>query len=401
MGAHKQRYPATAGTTVRVETAHGNLVVFGWDSDEIEADGAMPAASPSAGGDLTFSSDGTCRLRVPRGVHVVAERVHGHLVIQDLLGSVSAAQVGANVSARGVQSLELETVGGDVHCRSVAGDFRAEQVGGSVRADGVGGDLALEAVGGHLMAVKVRGAVSASVGGHAVLRLDEPSRATVTVNAGGNIRAELGETVPGRVSASSGAGSVRLDGPDGQDTRTASTVERDMGTDGRPLELNAGGRVTVRYGGAAGDQSGEAFLGEGLAAMAEEYAAQVEARVEGYAEHFSTHLADVVGRLPWLLDRAGLAADEAERIVQRVATAGERAMHRAEHQAARALRHAERRQARGEAFRRRATSDESPRPSASTEHTETERDAVLRMLASGRLNADQANELLAALESAR
>ena len=124
-------------------------------------------------------------------------------------------------------------------------------------------------------------------------------------------------------------------------------------------------------------------------------------RVEGYAEHFSAHLSDVVGRLPWMLDRAGLASDEAERITQKVAAAGERAMRRAEHQAARALRHAERRHAQGEAARRRATGDEVAGSSTPAAATETERDLVLRLLASGRLSTVEANELLAALEAAR
>jgi hypothetical protein len=220
---------------------------------------------------------------------------------------------------------------------------------------------------------------------------------------------------------SSGACSVRLHGPDGAEHVREPHWQRTTGLGGRVLRLAAGGRITLRHGVAETDPHADPMLGEGLAAMAEEYAAQVEARFEGFAENFSAHLDDVVSRLPWMLDRAGMGSEEAERIARKVAGAGERALRRAEHRAARALRHAERRQARGEAARRRSGPEVRPGSpgngfnrdhaavdvetasgaSAAAGSAESERAIVLRLLDEGRISAAEAAELFTALGTAR
>jgi hypothetical protein len=117
--------------------------------------------------------------------------------------------------------------------------------------------------------------------------------------------------------------------------------------------------------------------------------------MEGLGVQVEAHLAQVADRLPWVLDRAGIAGEEADRIAREVRAAGERALRRAERRASRASRLAERRVMRHEAARRR----EEPVPAAAQAPPGAveERLTVLRLLNSGKLSKAEADELLEAL----
>jgi hypothetical protein len=404
----KQRFEVTPGTVVRVERVEGHLTVHGWDRDHVQAVGCDPAEVEEGSGELVFTSRQHCRLRVPQNAKLAIEEVHGRVAVEEFEGEVTAESIGASFIADGASRLTLESVSGDFTVHSIAGDVVASAIGGSCHADGVGGSLRLEGVGGNLVASRVSGDLVASVGGNAVVRLEAGASGDVRLGAGGNIRVDIGEATPASIQVSSGAGSVRVIGPDGTEHLREPHVQRTMAAEGPSLQLAAGGRVALRHGLVTADAHADPLLGEGLAAMAEEYAAQIEARFEGFAENFTHHIDDVVNRLPWMLDRAGLGSDEAERIARKVAAAGERALRRAEHRAARAVRHAERRQARGVAAQRRAAAEE-PRPGAhyragpppAADAPDEERQLVLRLLASGRITAAEADELLAAIGATR
>jgi hypothetical protein len=385
------------GGRFKIETVHGNLTVRTWAKNEVEArsDSDHLELTESEGSAvLTCLTDAV--LQVPPSISLEIGDVHGDVSIRDVKGPMTARTIAAGLAARHCGPISVGQIGAEADIRHAVGNLDLADVGGSVRVRHAVGDLHTIA-GGNLSARMVRGRVQADVGGNADIAMDEMSSGGVDVRAGGNARIRLGEGSGAQVHLASGAGAVHVDGVTRQ-VGPGQTLEAQLGTGGPVVRVSAGGTILLSRGRGTNTDTHES-LGEGFSEMAEEFAAQIELRMDGLGHHIEAQLAEVADRLPWVLDRAGLSGDEADRIARDVRSAGERALRRAERRAARAIRLAERRTARDAAARRRDT----PAATAPTKEpvSPEEREVVLRLLGAGRLSAREADELLAALEEAR
>src|SRR6266508_3224489 len=117
-----QTFPAGAAPRVVVSDCRGDLEIAIWDERTIvvECDGPIDQLVQ---GDEALTIQGALddlRLRVPADAEIVAERVRG------------------DVEARGMPSLALSEVAGDVELADIAGAARIETVGGAVEIHGAG-----------------------------------------------------------------------------------------------------------------------------------------------------------------------------------------------------------------------------------------------------------------------
>lgn len=163
-----------------------------------------------------------------------------------------------------------------------------------------------------------------------------------------------------------------------------------------------------------------AQVGHDIGAMADEIAAVVEAQVSAMMATLNERLAHLAETLPGKLRDVGIPEDEIARITERTQHAMARAGHHAQHQAERAIHKAERRLAAAQRRDERragrgerrgwifsggpsptkwgAASAGAPTAPTAEPVTTEERLAVLRMLQENRITAEQADQLLAALE---
>jgi hypothetical protein len=277
--------------------------------------------------------------------------VGGDLAAEDVGGALSASSVGGDATLRQLHGpLSLGDVGGDVGGRNWS-------VGAEVAQ--VGGDASLKSTfaGPQAYRIQARGdvVIKAFPGSDATFTLKAPAGRVWAKGLAGEAtddgwRGALGGG-EAQVVLSSSHGSVRLKAVDEPDEEQAAFVfETEFGT---------------------------AAATAGLAA--EELAQRIQRRV---AEKLSR------------IDFEAIARREAEREADRARRLAEKACRRAE----RARRRAERRRWRVEwgagvgRHTRQATAQGEP-------VSEEERLAVLKMLAEGKISADEADVLLQALES--
>ena len=166
-----------------------------------------------------FSSEVT--VNVPRDIESVKIETDGGEVVT------------AGIAGR----LEAETGGGPIHLDDIGGAISAETGGGAVNVGNVGGDLTVRTGGGAINMGSVKGKVSAETGGGNLVLMSAEQEASLQTG-GGSIRVNK---CTGRVKAETGGGGIELGQIGGEAT---------MSTGGGNLKLgSAGGLVNAETGG--------------------------------------------------------------------------------------------------------------------------------------------------------
>jgi len=231
--------------------------------------------------------------------------------------------------------------------------------------------------------------------------------------------------VPGEANATfeilSGARDIRIKTPDISEKIVEGTYTLTLGEGAASVKITAGGcvKITSREVDWEGVQDFEFDFGEEIGSMAEEIAEQATRQLESQLEMLENNLNVHLSGLATSLSTAGLSEERAKEIQERVELAKERAAERAAAAAERARaklvlkvaavhRKADRkarasavraarkvRQSRGEyGF----TFSTPPPPKPIDPVSEQERLMILQMLQEKKINVEQAEKLLSALE---
>ncbi len=121
--------------------------------------------------------------------------------------SVKVETAGGNVMATGIGGqLDAQSGGGNVHVDEVGGDVRAETGGGSISIGNVGGDVSVQTGGGNIQLASAKGKVAAETGGGNMVLVSGMQGAELETGGGG-IKIER---CSGRVKVSTGGGSIDL-----------------------------------------------------------------------------------------------------------------------------------------------------------------------------------------------
>jgi len=152
--------------------------------------------------------------------------------------SVKIESDGGEVVTTGISGrLEAETGGGGIHLDDIGGAITAETGGGAVDVGNVGGDLTVRTGGGTINIGSVKGKVSAETGGGNLVLMSGAQEASLQTG-GGSIRVNQ---CTGKVKAETGGGGIELGQIGG---------EAMMETGGGSLKLSsAKGPVSAETGG--------------------------------------------------------------------------------------------------------------------------------------------------------
>ena len=429
---YTHKVSTTASPRVEVTACQGDLDVRTWDKPEvlIKVDEQEALTVEERDDAVALVAHDDCRLTVPVGASLAILQVQGRLAVRGGNGAVEVATVQGDAQLRdGRGSASLNAVQGNLEVEGWTGKIVAEVVLGDAELQEVGGEVSLGAVHGDLTVEDVSGALSAqSVGGDAYLRqlhgplsLDDVGADLVGRDwrAGANVTQVGGDAALKSVLAGPQAYRIQARGD--------VTVKALPGSDATFTLQAARGRIRAK--GLAGEATeegqwhGAIGAGEAQVTLTSSHghiSLKVVEEGEEKEEHVASAFAADLGEAGAV---AGLAAEElARRIQQRVAEKlnkidfeaiarreAERARRRAEREAARARRLAEkeRRQARrsrrkkGVHWRFEWGPERSARRTARRGQAsgEEERLFVLRMLAEGKISAEEAETLLQALES--
>lgn len=354
----------SAGKTpkIKVDSVGGDLSVVGWDGDILVKGEEDEIGLQQNGEEITISSAGDVALRVPKGASFEFGNIGGDAAIRGVQGEVFLRNVGGDLSIREAGSVTIGSIGADFNLRNVRGDVHVKNAGGDVSIRDAGGKVMLESVGNDLALRGARGDVKVNVGEDVIVYLDPRADGEYSIVAGDDILLVIPADADATLTMQGDQIDVDLPGvePDGDATERVVV----LGSGSAKISLSAGGDVRV---------------------SSREDAAE-------YAEEFGNFAG-------MNFDFSGLG----DRISKRVEEATRRATKRAEEAMRRAERHARRGRMGLEIGRWNWDFKGTPKPPMppappSEPVSDAERMAILKMLAEKKITAEQAEQLLAALE---
>jgi hypothetical protein len=354
---------------VHVQSVGSDLRVVGRSggSLEVQAPSREDLAVTREGEEVVVSSRVGCLMFVPDEARIEVGTVGGDARLSGMKGEASLTTVGGDLNLRGMGAVRLGRVAGDVRLVQAGGAFAAEWIGGDARFESLQADLDVGLVEGSLFLRHVRGAVRVQTHGDVHAELTPPPGSRSRVQAGSDLICRLPPDASVMVSYRA-EGDVRVGFPShGRVAGTSGSAQ--LGGGEAALDLESGGDLRLE------------LTGGGAAGLNEEWRQDLEARIEAEVESALAGIerSQGLGGIP------GMMRDD---IAERIRTSMGKARRRAQRpgRAADGLRPRDVRINIGEP------------PAAGTEVSDEERLAILRMVESGAISVEQAEQLFRAME---
>lgn len=355
---------------INVDIIGGDLSVVGWDGADILVKGDEEDIRLDQNGEeVTLSCGGDLSLRVPKAASFKIKKIGGDTSLRGVLGDVELKEVTGDLSIREAGSIAIDTVHADFSLRGAKGNLHVKSAHADVSIRDVEGGVTLDSVADDLALRGARGNIKVNVGEDVVVYLEPGVDGEYSVVAGDDILLVLPSNANATLTMHGDVIDMDWPGIEKDDAATERVVV--LGDGSAKINLSAGGDVRV---------SNRADAGES-------------------AEDFG-NFAGVN------FDWSGFG----DRISKRVEEATRRAAKRVEDAARRAERHAERQARRGRGGLvvggwnwdlPGVPKPPGPPPPTGEPVSEEERMAILKMLAEKKITAQQAEELLNALEGGK
>jgi SHOCT-like domain len=361
----------SAGKTpkIRIDSIDGDLSVVGWDGEDILIKTDEDELTLEQNGDsVSFSCTDDVSLRIPRDASLFIARIGGDMALRGVMGSLEIQAIDNDLSIRDVGAVTIDTINADFSLRGAKGNLYVKNVGGDVSIRDVEGNITLDSVADDLALRGARGNIKVNVSEDVVVYLEPKADGAYSITAGDDILLVLKPNANVTLSMNGDEIDVHWPGIENQEDVTERVLV--LGDGSAKISLNAGGDIRVTNDAEAGNS----------------------------AEEFGNF--------------AGMNFDWSgfgERISRQVQQATARAARQAEEAGRRVERHAERsaRRWRGNVKVGRWNWEMGPKgvptpPTPPSEPVaEEERMAVLKMLAEKKITAEQAEQLLNALEGGK
>jgi hypothetical protein len=320
---------------------------------------------------LKIVAHARCKIGCPRGTTVTLDDVQGDLRLRQLDGPMAVKQVQGDTVLKDVGPTIITNAVGDVRARSVRGELKLDSVTGDLR-------------GSYL-----EGGLQATVGGDGSLTTDFVPDCDYRLSTGGDVVVKLPAQASARIRVKAGGDlKHKVDWADVQEE--AGSLTGRLGDGEANVEINAGGDVSLRA------KSDSATFVFGVAEDGD-LEIELESMAEEIARNIEVYMANMGAQL-----EAKLGSIDQEAVLRKVEQSAEKARRKAAHAAERARIQAERAQRRWERTGahqagRHTHGAAAPRQTAPSV-TDEERLMVLRMVQEGKITADEAAQLLEAME---
>lgn len=385
------RYPSSQVQRLIIE-ANADLTVRFTDDAEIRisTDDEMPQATPVEGG-LEVKLSDSATLRLPAGVRLLLREANGSADLRGLADPVEIGEVNGSLYARDLSSVLAAEVNGQAVLRDIHGEVQISAVHGGLSLRDIDGAVNVGHVDGGLVGRNLPAGLNIEA-----------------VNGGLELRSSFNPETRSRVGSILGGAAIRVqdEGNVQFNLPNSPLLRIDPGSS----IVREGERVIATFGEAlASFEIGEAVAGLSISRRGDafvgvridpDFEMGFSVDIENLTRHLDQQLSDVEERLSENLKgfevRFGGSGDAAMRAQRRV----ERELEAARRHVAAAQRRAERAadRARDASEGRRVSIFVGGERGGNEPVTESERLAVLRMLEAGQISADQAQQLLKALE---
>jgi hypothetical protein len=364
-------YTTTAAPQLKI-SCHADLQITGAPDNvvAIDIDDNSPASRIERQDDaILITAMRDCDITCPIGSTLTIEHASGDLRLTQVKGTLAVNTINGDAVLHDVGPAAIKAVQGDLSLRDGAGDVQIEVVRGDAKIKRVAGNVAINKVAGDLVASDLGGGLAVSnVGGDASLQTSLAAGQSYIVKAGGDVifRVDSG----GGQFALNCKGDLRVRLPMTNWTGNDRSATGTYGDGSAQVTLLANGDLLVLPGMSGASSFDPDVLSE-----------QVEAMIESAMSQFETQMSQVQRDLE---QRFGKFDKQAEKAAERAARSAERAKRRAERAAG----------SWGFVVGRPPVPPTPP----SEPVTDQERLLILKMVEEGKITADQAAQLLSALE---
>lgn len=390
------------GQKLVVIRSHADVYIAGWDKSDVEVlpsdlHAARVEESPNA---IQIVLTADAEINLPAGARLLLEKGSGDAWLRGLSGSVEINKISGDLFMQDLGTVQVGWVDGDLAAQDISGALQVHKAAGDVHVMDCRGPFNLDAAGGDLEVKDAGGPVSAKTGGDARVSLAAAGH-PVNLRCGGDITLHVTSAQDAVVSFSCGSHDIRIDLAGNEMRYDQRNLSQTFGNGSVPVRLEAGGDILM-----------------------------TDAPWEG--EDMESQFAEVDDRWDeWMKDREERFEEmnrRAEELVRRVSERSQEAARRAEERMQQVMQRVEERRKHMEeriygavppvppmppvpptpsippmrpvAPRTPFVPNTPPTPEAPkvSKVSAEERLLVLKMLADGKITADEANSLLEALE---
>lgn len=401
---------------VSIEEVHGSLQIRGWERPEVlvrygsDNDVILEGSEER----VQIRCKSNCLVRVPHDANVHIGNVHGNARIKLLDEALSCQQVNGSLFLRNVGETQIETVNGDLMAKQIMGPLGAKQVNGNAVSRDVQGDLAIEQVSGNLELRDIEGNIAVSTSGNARVRLNLLAGDNYAIEAKGNLHCRIPDYASVQANLFSKSKDIRVNTPESKETFQEASHQITFGDGIAKMTLSADGNLSLTC--EETDWSNmddvEAEFDRAFAGFSETFERQISAQIESQVESQIEILNEQMDSLAASLEESGLSDAEIERTMRMARQSSERAsalaevkLRRAQEKLERKLAAAQRKaelKARAAERRRKGWRYEGVSSDVAARDepvTDDERLMILRMLEQKKISKEEAEKLLAAMES--
>ncbi len=189
-------------------------------------------------------SDTDCRLLLPSTAMVTVEKTGGDGQLKNLKSRVVIGKIGGDLKMDSINGASVETVGGDCHIYAAIGAIELARVGGSLTADG-GESLLAGGIGGDVHIYNFSGKVEVNAGDEVILQLSQPNVPEIRVKAGSDIELFLPENANCQLALKSGGESIEVHASGQEVELEGSEFSVPLGSGGAIVSLTAGDSIKV------------------------------------------------------------------------------------------------------------------------------------------------------------
>ena len=374
----------SVGTSPRIiaDSIGGDISIVGWEGSEILIKADDDEINLQQDGDeIRFSCQDDVSLRVPKGSNLSFATIHGDAAVRGISGNIEIKEINGDLSMRDVGSVSIDSIQSDFSLRGARGNLFLRNASGDVSVRDVDGNVNIESISDDLALRGARGNIKVNVGSDVVVYLEPRDDGEYLVTAGDDILMVLPTNANATVTMQGDEIDVQWPGVPQDPDATERVVT--LGSGSAKIALSAGGDIRLSNQANAAESADEFGNFAGL-----------NFDWSGFGERISRTVERATGQ----------AARRAEEAARRASRLTEDAARRAE-------RHAER-----HARRWGGKINFGPGPSwdfgpqgmptppgvpKSEPVAEEERMAILKMLQEKKITAEQAEQLLRALEGGK
>ncbi|MDH5605804.1 MAG: hypothetical protein OEY93_02850 [Anaerolineae bacterium] len=369
-------------------TVNGSLRLRGWDRTQFRGDpNDEDALSVTQDGEkMEVNCTSGCTLRVPNSSKITVKRVSGDMVLKSIEELVVIEKVSGSLTVKSTGSIQAGSIMGDFSASNIEGNLDIKSISGDASVRDVEGSCTLDKVQGDFSLRGICLGLEVNSSGDSVLRLEPEPGGAYRVNAQGDIYCQIDPSIGAKVFIRSSSQGIRVQTSEIQESIETERYDFVSGEGETEFNLDAQGEVEfISASSSRSSEFGFDFDFEELSNLGPEIAQQVTSEIE-------KHLGNITSSISMDLNKAEKLKRKAEEMERRVHQKVKRSQLRID-------RDMRRRAAAAEKMARQSARMQGRyRSAASDPVTDDERKKILQMVGEKKINVQEAELLLAALE---